>query len=76
MIQRIYDNSGFILAFLVAVIFFSVFAGRKMTQNLLLLVLLSQLILNPDIVESLNFAKKSGTKQTSSSGAQKGVMLL
>jgi hypothetical protein len=62
MMQKIYDNSGFILAFLVAVVFFSVFAGKKMTQNLLILILLSQLVLNPEIVNSLNFGKKTGEK--------------
>ena len=64
MIQKIYDNSGFILAFLVAVIFFSVFTGKKMTQNLLLLILLSQFVINPDIINSLNFGKKTGETNT------------
>jgi hypothetical protein len=55
MMQKIYNNAGFILSFLVGVLVLQTFTSRKFTNQALLLVLLSQVILNPDIIKAFKF---------------------
>lgn len=55
MMQKIYNNAGFILSFLIGVLVLQTFTSRKFTNQALLLVLLSQVILNPDIIKSFKF---------------------
>jgi phosphoglycerol transferase MdoB-like AlkP superfamily enzyme len=55
MMQKIYDNAGFILSFLVGVLILQTFTTRKFVNQALLLVLFSQVILNPDIIKAFKF---------------------
>lgn len=74
MIQKIYENSGFILAFLITILFVQLVAGKKMTTTLLGLILLSQIVLNPEIIDALKFEPSDKQpKKTSNTG---GVILL
>lgn len=53
--KQLYDQAGFILAFLVGVLLFQIFLGKKMTTYALALILLGQIILNPEVIEGLQF---------------------
>jgi hypothetical protein len=66
MIQKIYDNAGFILSFLVGVLILQTFTTRKFVNQALILVLISQVILNPDIIKSFKFepANQEPVKKT------------
>jgi phosphoglycerol transferase MdoB-like AlkP superfamily enzyme len=55
MMTKIYNNAGFILSFLVGVLVLQTFTSKKFVNQVLILVLLSQVILNPDIIKAFKF---------------------
>jgi hypothetical protein len=63
--KDIYDNAGLILAFLVVILVAQMFVGKKVTRRFLYLILFSQIILNPKILESLKLTPKTTEKKAS-----------
>lgn len=63
--KDIYENAGLILAFLVIVLIAQMFIGNKVTRRFLYLILFSQVIINPNILESLKLAPKTTEKKAS-----------
>jgi hypothetical protein len=58
--KELYENAGFILAFLIGVLLFQIFVGKKMTTYALALILLGQIIINPKVIEGLQFKPTLG----------------
>ena len=58
--KELYENAGFILAFLMGVLLFQIFLGKKITTGALALILLGQIILHPEVVKGLQFKPKLG----------------
>jgi hypothetical protein len=53
--KELYENAGFILAFLMGVLLFQIFLGKRMTTGALALILLGQIIMHPEVIQGLQF---------------------
>lgn len=56
--QELYNESGFIVWFLAGVTVLSMFVNQKVVTTFLLLVLVSMLLVNPNILTKMNPNRK------------------
>lgn len=55
MVEKFYKDFGKIIGFLLGVMVLNAVAGQKTTVTVLILILLGQMITNPDILKKIPF---------------------